>query len=100
MSGAHEEEFRRQGYSEESLKMLKSDEGQLNAVYACFGSAMAQSQLCKLFRALKPAQILEMRDLAPQAFGTPHRMPEKRQNRPELVGKWPPIHAGFPAPVG
>ena len=45
MNDAHEEDFHKQGYSEESLKMLKSEEGQLNAVYACFGSAMAQSQL-------------------------------------------------------
>ena len=45
MRGAHEEAFRKQGYSKESLKMLKSKEGQLNAIYACFGSVVAESQL-------------------------------------------------------
>ena len=39
-----EKEFRRQGYSKESLKMLKSEEGQLNAIYACYGSAASQGQ--------------------------------------------------------
>ena len=42
---ANEDAFRRQGYSKESLKMLKSQEGQLNAIYACFGSVVAESQL-------------------------------------------------------
>ena len=36
MSSA-QEEFRKQGYSKESLTMLESEEGQLNAVYACYG---------------------------------------------------------------
>ena len=44
MNDAHEEEFRKQGYSKESLKMLESKEGQLNAIYACFGSVVAESQ--------------------------------------------------------
>lgn len=38
------EDFRKQGYSEESLKMLESEEGQLNAVYACYGSAVSRAQ--------------------------------------------------------
>ena len=29
--------------------------------------------MCKFFRALKPASLLDLRDLAPQALGTPHR---------------------------
>ena len=33
------------GYTEESLKMLESREGQLNAVFACFGSAAQHAQL-------------------------------------------------------
>ena len=33
------------GYSSESLKMLESAEGQLNAVFACFGSAAQHAQL-------------------------------------------------------
>ena len=33
------------GYSSESLKMLESEEGQLNAVFACFGSAAQRAQL-------------------------------------------------------
>ena len=33
------DEFRLQGFSSESLKMLETEEGQLNAIYACYGSA-------------------------------------------------------------
>ena len=33
------------GYSVESLNMLKTEEGQLNAVFACYGSAMQHGQL-------------------------------------------------------
>ena len=33
------------GYTDESLRMLESDEGQLNAVFACFGSAVQHAQL-------------------------------------------------------
>ena len=33
------------GYTSESLKMLESEEGQLNAVFACFGSAVQHVQL-------------------------------------------------------
>ena len=33
------------GYASESLKMLESEEGQLNAVFACFGSAVQHAQL-------------------------------------------------------
>ena len=36
--------YRERGYSEVSLKMLKSDEGQLNAVFACYGSAAQHGQ--------------------------------------------------------
>ena len=39
-----EDKFRLQGYSNESLKMLGSEEGQLNAIYACYGSAAAEGQ--------------------------------------------------------
>ena len=39
-----EDEFRLQGYSSESLKLLETEEGQLNAVYACYGSAAAEGQ--------------------------------------------------------
>ena len=33
------------GYSSESLRMLESEEGQLNAIFACFGSAAQHAQL-------------------------------------------------------
>ena len=33
------------GYTDESLRMLQSGEGQLNAVFACFGSAVQHAQL-------------------------------------------------------
>ena len=38
-------EDRQRGYTTESLKMLETEEGQLNAVFACFGSAVQHSQL-------------------------------------------------------
>ena len=33
------------GYTCESLRMLESEEGQTNAIFACFGSAVQHSQL-------------------------------------------------------
>ena len=36
-------EFRKKGYTSESLRMLESEEGQLNTVFACFGSAAQHS---------------------------------------------------------
>ena len=33
------------GYTNESIRMLESSEGQLNAVFACFGSAVQHAQL-------------------------------------------------------
>lgn len=33
------------GYTDESLRMLESEEGQLNAVFACFGSAAQHAQM-------------------------------------------------------
>jgi hypothetical protein len=38
-------EKRGAGYTEESLRMLESEEGQSNAVFACFGSAAQRAQL-------------------------------------------------------
>ncbi len=35
--------FREKGYTSESIRMLESEEGQLNAVFACFGSAAQHS---------------------------------------------------------
>ena len=40
--------FQIMGYSNESLKMLESKEGQLNAVFACYGSA---AQHCQYYEA-------------------------------------------------
>lgn len=34
-----------QSYTEESLKMLKTEEGQMNAVFACFGSTAQHAQM-------------------------------------------------------
>ena len=34
-----------QRYSDESIKMLETEEGQLNSVFACFGSAVQHAQL-------------------------------------------------------
>jgi len=45
MGGGTKLHYDKRGYSEESLKMLESDEGQLNAVFACYGSAAQQAQL-------------------------------------------------------
>ena len=40
-----EPSYAEDGYSTQSLSMLKSEEGQLNAVFACFGSAVQHGQL-------------------------------------------------------
>ena len=61
------------GYTEESLRMLKSEEGQTNAIFACFGSA---AQHCQHFEAAldeflwvcsnmckKPLSILDLDDV-------------------------------------
>ncbi len=38
-------DFKKHGYSVRSLEMLDSEEGQLNAVFACYGSAAQHGQL-------------------------------------------------------
>lgn len=38
-------DYEKHGWSEQSLKMLESEEGQLNAVFACYGSAAQHGQL-------------------------------------------------------
>ena len=38
-------DYEKHGYSEQSLKMLESEEGQFNAVFACYGSAARHGQL-------------------------------------------------------
>ena len=38
-------DYEKDGYSARSLEMLDSEEGQLNAVFACFGSAARHGQL-------------------------------------------------------
>lgn len=37
-------DYKTQGYSAESLAMLESEEGQLNAIFACYGSAAQHGQ--------------------------------------------------------
>lgn len=63
-----EEEFRLQGYSKESLEMLKTTEGQSNAIFACFGSAAQYGQyfekalgefIAKIKHVLEPAIPME-----------------------------------------
>ena len=44
-AGSTESDYRKNGYSERSLEMLESEEGQLNAVFACYGSAAQHGQL-------------------------------------------------------
>ncbi len=39
------DDFKSNGYTSESLKMLDTDEGQLNAIFACFGSAAQHAQM-------------------------------------------------------
>ena len=49
-------DFKRKGYTNKSLDMLKSKEGQINAVFACYGSAVQHAQyLEKSF-----AELLEL----------------------------------------
>ncbi len=45
MGGGAKLDYEEHGYSEQSLKMLESEEGQLNAVFACYGSAAQHGQL-------------------------------------------------------
>ena len=42
--------------------------------------------ICKLFSTRKPAPLLDLRDLAPEASRTPHRMPRSGRFRPDLWG--------------
>ena len=44
-SGNANSDYKKRGYSERSLEMLESKEGQLNAVFACYGSAAQHGQL-------------------------------------------------------
>ena len=44
-SGSKYSDFNKHGYSERSLDMLESEEGQLNAIFACYGSAAQHGQL-------------------------------------------------------
>ena len=44
-AGSTESDYRKNGCSERSLEMLESEEGQLNAVFACYGSAAQHGQL-------------------------------------------------------
>ena len=39
-----ESDFKAQGYSQRSLAMLENEEGQMNAIFACFGSAAQHGQ--------------------------------------------------------
>ena len=43
--GEAQRAYRKLGYSDISLRMLESEEGQLNAVFACYGSAAQHGQL-------------------------------------------------------
>ena len=50
-------------YSSESLKMLESKKGQLNAVFACYGSAAQHGQLLEEALARLIAELNGMRSL-------------------------------------
>ena len=43
-SQSDESDFKAQGYSQRSLAMLDNEEGQMNAIFACFGSAAQHGQ--------------------------------------------------------
>ena len=43
-AGSPESDYIQHGFSERSLEMLESEEGQLNAVFACYGSAAQHGQ--------------------------------------------------------
>ena len=44
-AGSTESDYKKYGYSERTLEMLESEEGQLNAIFACYGSAVQNGQL-------------------------------------------------------
>ena len=56
-----ETDYEEHGYSSESLKMLESKEGQLNAVFACYGSAAQHGQLLEEALARLIAELNAMR---------------------------------------
>ena len=56
-----EADYEVHGYSSESLKMLESKEGQLNAVFACYGSAAQHGQLLEEALARLLAELNGMR---------------------------------------
>ena len=56
-------DYEEHGYSSESLKMLESKEGQLNAVFACYGSAAQHGQLLEEALARLIAELNGLRNL-------------------------------------
>ena len=44
-AGSADSDYKKHGYSGRSLEMLESEEGQLNAIFACYGSAAQHGQL-------------------------------------------------------
>lgn len=58
-----EADYEKHGYSSESLKMLESKEGQMNAVFACYGSAAQHGQLLEEALAMLITELNGMRSL-------------------------------------
>ena len=83
------------GYSSKSLKMLKSKEGQLNAVFACYGSAAQHGQLfeealARLLAELNGLRSLEHKDSGLDKKTTGQLLRMFRDNFVEEIDEWVP----------
>lgn len=73
-----------EGYSSESLRMLKSKEGQLNAIYALYGSAAQQGQL--LEKALSDLMI-KLKEISGHSVSPANLQTAKSSRHKKTVGQ-------------
>lgn len=72
------------GYSSESLRMLKSKEGQLNAIYALYGSAAQQGQL--LEKALSDLMI-KLREISGHSVSPTNLRATESSSHKKTIGQ-------------
>ena len=90
-----EADYEARGCSSESLKMLESKEEQLNAVFACYGSAAQHGQLleealARLLAELNGVRSLEHRDDGLDKKTTGQLLRMFRDNFVEEIDDWVP----------
>lgn len=91
-AGADHEEH---GYCSESLRMLESKEGQLNAVFACYGSAAQHGQLFENALATLLARLMGLRGVGDPEAGLDKKTMGQllwmfRRNFVEEIDEWVP----------